>query len=251
MKYFLPILLLFTFAIVACEDDEDPFSGEVELSMNFKGEFGGQDLAIQRETYQYPGGEALKVQLFQYYVSDLALIPADGSADVELSEIELIRYMSATEDDLETRTFTVPVGNYSGVRFGLGVKPALNSLDPNNFSATDPLNENEFWNARARYVFAKIEANADLTGGTTFDTPITLHMGSDALYQTVTLNQNFTFAPGRQAELTLTADILKAMGGTSETYDIEVPENQRVHGGNQATAAAIFNRLGREFTLEQ
>ena len=246
------LLLLFAFAFVSCEDDEDPFvDGDIDLAVNFRAEFGDRDLAVQSETYDYPGGDQLKMQLFQYYVSDLELLPADGSAPVRLSEIELIRYGSATEDNVETRTFTVPTGEYAGLRFGLGVKPSLNALDPNNFSATDPLNENEFWNPTARYVFAKIEANADLEPNGIFNAPVTLHMGSNALYQVVTLNESFTLRGGNTAELDVVADVLEALGGAASTYDIGVEANRRVHGGNQALAAGVFSDLAGQFTLEQ
>ncbi len=103
--YLLLPLLLF---IVACEDDDDPVSTEAELSIAFRGEFGEDDLAIQSATYDYPTGEQLKVLLFQYYLSDLELLPADGGDAVRLSDIELIRWMSATEGPVATKTYTVP-----------------------------------------------------------------------------------------------------------------------------------------------
>ena len=239
------------FVLTSCEDDEDPF-GSVDLTIDFRGEFADRDLEIQSGTYDYPTGEQLVMQLFQYYVSDLALIPVGGGEDVPLSEIELIRYASATDGAITERQFTVPAGEYVGVRFGLGVKPELNAMDPSNFSAIDPLNENEFWNERARYVFAKIEANADLEVDGTFDTGITLHMGSDALYQTVTATSRpFTLSSNEDARLSVVADVLGALGGTTATYDISVPANQTVHGGNQATATGVFNQLARSFTIER
>lgn len=250
MKYtslFALCLLALTFT--ACEDDEDPFAAtDTEFTLTFRSEYDAQPLAIQSATYDYPGGNQLKMLLFQYYVSDLSLLPADGGDAVRLSEIELIQYMSATGDADEARTYTAPLGSYSGIQFGLGVKPELNALAPSNFSANDPLNENEFWNDRARYVFAKIEANLDLEPDGLFDESLTLHMGSNDLYRTVTLNQPFTLRPGGE-ELTIVADVLQAMGGTAAPYNIDEPANRRVHGGNQATAAAVFSGLAGAFTL--
>ena len=190
----LSLLLFF----VSCEDDDDPvrLATETQLTVDFRADFDGQPLAIQREAYAYPTGEELKVLLFQYYVSDLELLPADGGAPVRLSDIELIRYNSATDDDTETRTYEVPTGDYRGLRFGLGVKPELNATDPSSFAADAVLNEAEFWNPRARYVFAKIEANADLETDGTYETGLTYHMGSDELYTTVTFDRAFTAGAG-------------------------------------------------------
>jgi len=245
--YLLLPLLLFT---TACEDDDDPVSTEAEISVAFRGEFGDEDLAIQSATYDYPTGEQLKVLLFQYYVSDLELLPADGGDPVQLSDIELVRWMSATEAAVSTKTFTVPTGDYIGVRFGLGVKPELNAQDPNNFPANGTLNENEFWNAAARYVFAKIEANADLEADGTFDTPLTYHMGNDALFTTLTFDQNFSIDGSNDPRLTIVADVLAALSDGTNTFNISNPDQQRVHGGNQAIAIDIWNRLANQFVLE-
>ena len=230
-----------------------------DVAINFVANYSAFDLAIQSETYSYLDAGDLKIQLFQYYVSDLELLPADGGDPVRLSEIELIRYASATEDNLEARSYTVPTGRYAGVRFGLGVKPELNSQPPSNFAANDPLNENEFWNERARYVFAKIEANMDLERDGTFNTPLTLHMGSNDLYRTVTLDREFTIREGETSNVDIVADIFYALNGGNRLYsgagleflyDVTDPDNQRVHGGNQATATTVFEGLARQFTLD-
>ena len=249
--YSLAALLLLVLIFVACEDDEDPpLAADVDLTFQFDAAFAGEPLAIQSATYAYPGGGELKVQRFQYYVSDLALLPEDGSQPVPLSEIELIDYASATEDNREGRTYTVPAGRYRGVRFGLGVKPELNNQPPSNFAATDPLNENEFWSERARYVFAKIEAKADLNADGLFDTSVSLHMGSNELYQEVTVDRDFTLTDATET-LTITTDVLDALGGTDDPYDLGVDSNRVVHGGNQATAAGMFSRLATHFTLSR
>ncbi len=250
MKYFLPLLLCLPF--FGCLDDDDVSSVplDTDLTVNFRAEYDGQPLAIQSETYAYPTGADLKVLLFQYYISDLELLPADGSAPVKLADIDLIRWISASEDATTDRTYRVPVGAYRGLRFGLGVKPELNALDPSAFAADYVLNEAEFWGPTTRYVFAKIEANADLENDGTFDTGLSYHMGSDAVYTSVTFDRNFTVAAGGNQELTVVTDVLKALSGNGETFDIGAPNQQAVHGGNQAVARGIWNRLAGQFTLE-
>lgn len=226
-----------------------PRPDDVATTINFLAQYEGADLAIQSAEYDYPTGAKLKLGLFQYYVSDLTFVDADGN-NVLLSEIELIRYGSPTDDAVESRTYDVPSGNYVQVKFGLGVKPELNAQDPNNFSAADPLNENEFWNAMARYVFAKIEANADLEDDGTFDTGLSYHMGSDAVYTTIEFNGSFTIDGNDDPQLTIVADVLKAMSDVNETFDISDPQSQTVHGGNQPVAQSIWDRLAAQFTLD-
>lgn len=250
MKYYLLLPALALFLIAGCMDDDDTVSGDIATTISFRAEFDGTPLAIQSTTYAYPSGADLKVQLFQYYLSDLELLPAGGGAPVALADIELIRWRSATEDEIERRTYQVPAGTYTGLRFGLGVSPDLNAQDPNNFAADFVLNENEFWNANARYVFAKIEANADLENDGTFDTPLTYHLGSDAIYTTISFDQALEIDGNGDPQLTVVADVLKALASNAEVFDISDPNQQRVHGGNQAVATDIWNRLTAQYTLE-
>ncbi|THH37596.1 MbnP family protein [Neolewinella litorea] len=249
MKYLLPLLVLLP--LLGCLDDDDQLDPlrDVQFTLNYRATYGGDPLGIQRETYGYPTGDSLKVLLFQYYVSDLELLPADGDDAVRLAEIDLIRWMSAAEDATQQRTYLVPPGDYRGLRFGLGVKPSLNARDPSEFAANYVLNEAEFWGPSTRYVFAKIEANAMLEDDGRFDTGLSYHMGSDALYRTVSLEQPFTVGGNETPTLTLTADVLRALSGNGQTFDITSPDKQTVHGGNQEVATGIWNRLAGQFTL--
>lgn len=246
------LLLLLPFFALACLDDDD-FLGplpESPLTVAYRGVYGGQELAIQRTAYAYPTGDSLKVLLFQYYVSDLELLPAGGGAAVRLADIDLIRWRGAQEPATQERTYRVPPGAYRGLRFGLGVQPELNALDPNNFAADDVLNENEFWGPQTRYVFAKIEANAMLEEDGRYDTGLSYHLGSDSLYRSITLEQPFTVGDGGTDRLTIVADLLAALSGNGQTFDITDPAKQTVHGGNQAVANGIWDRLAAQFQLE-
>lgn len=247
---YLILLALPVLFVLACGEDDDPAPAQepVDLTLNFATEFDNQPLSIQAATYDYPLGEArLKTTLFQYYVSDLELLPADGGDPVLLTEIDLIRYGSEADGGQTSRTFSVPAGNYRGLRFGLGVKPELNQRDPSEFAADFVLNENEFWSPATRYVFAKIEANADLENDDTFDTGLTYHMGASELYRVLTFGGNFSVNASTQ--LTLNNDLLDAFTDGSATFDISDDGNQRVHGGNQAVATDIWNRLAGSFEL--
>lgn len=250
MKYISFFALFSVLFVLACQDDDDnPTRSEnITTTIQFRAEYDNTNLAIQSATYAYPTGAELKATLFQYYISDLVLLAADGS-EVGLSDIELIRYEDATADNIEERTYDVPSGDYVGLRFGLGVKPDLNATDPSNFAANDPLNENEFWNANARYVFAKIEANADLENDGTFDTGLSYHMGSNDLYTTITFAGNFNIDGDGDPQLVITADMLKSLSDGTNTFDIADPDKQRVHGGNQAVATEIWGRLVSQFEL--
>ena len=83
--------------------------------------------------YAGPNDVQYKVEFLKYYVSDITLIGADGN--------ELVQdVMLVDEYDRTTRTISVevPAGNYTGVRFGLGLNPTQNAADPATFATTHP-----------------------------------------------------------------------------------------------------------------
>lgn len=251
--FLFALALLGTTVFVACDDDDDG-PGPAEngsVNVNFIAEYAGNDLAIQSETYDYPDGSDLKVQLFQYFVSDLELIPADGGENVLLSDILLVRYDNAQDDNRDQYQFAdVPAGEYSGIRYGLGVSPDLNNQPPSAYPADFVLNESEYWNDNVRYVFAKIEANVDLENDGTFDTPVSYHLGNNSIYTTIEFTAPITVSPNDATTLDLTADVRDALAENSTTFQDFSDENQRiVHGGNQAVAADIWTRLTNQFIL--
>lgn len=254
MKQFLfPFLLLAATSLLvfsACQDDEAALpTGEVRI--NFNALYDGAALDIQSMAYDYPDGSKIKIQLFQYYISDLVLLPADGGAPVSLAEIDLIRYNTAGASNVRNETYiNVPAGEYSGLRFGLGVKPELNNQPPSNFAADYVLNEAEYWNDNTRYVFAKIEGNVDLNNNGMFDTPVSYHMGSNEVFTTITFNGDISVRENSTTNLALVADILDALAASdTEFHDFSDPAQRIVHAGNQAIAAEIWTRLAEQFRL--
>ncbi|MEL6140248.1 MAG: MbnP family protein [Bacteroidota bacterium] len=254
MKYFLPLVLLFSASlllITACDDDDDTATQTGTVDITFASLYNAANLSIQDTGYDYPDGSKLKVQLFQYYISDLELLPADGGNPVRLTDIELLKYGTAGGSHTQSLTFTdVPAGEYSGIRFGLGVKEELNNQPPSNFAANFVLNEAEYWNDNVRYVFAKIEANVDLNDNGMFDTPVSYHMGNNSIFTTLTFNGNFSVAENTTQEMTFAADVYDALVADENTFhDFSDPDQRIVHGGNQAISADIWNRLANAFTL--
>ena len=253
MKALFPLLTILL--LTGCLDDDDFVDvTEREVTIAFRAEYGGEPLQIQSETYGYPTGDSLKMLLFQYYISDLEPFQYNPGKTFRrpISEIDLIRWNSAVDSATIVRTYTarIPEGEYSGIRFGLGVKPELNAMDPSNFAADYVLNENEFWGPQTRYVFAKIEANAELEEDGRFDTGLSYHMGSDSLYRQVQLNGPFTIRDDAGSRLTIVVDVKEALSGNGDTLDITDPAQQTVHGGNQEVANGVWDRLARSFRLE-
>ncbi|MEM6726410.1 MAG: MbnP family protein, partial [Bacteroidota bacterium] len=127
-----------------------------------------------------------------FYASDIRLIDALG-AEVILSEVEYVDFQNvsfdaqAAENGISITYTDVPVGIYTGVKFGLGVKPDLNTMVPADFPSTSPLADaGNHWTAWDSYIFMKVEGRTDIDGdGQQFEGNFLYHTGGDPLYRTV------------------------------------------------------------------
>lgn len=118
---FATILLL----VISCtkEDTKDYVpadTGDIELSVSHKVD--NQILVFDTIRYQNAAGNKFSVTRLQYYISSCRFHKADGSSLL----INNITYVDA-RDGISTIHFTgVPVGNYTGISFLIGIDSAQN-----------------------------------------------------------------------------------------------------------------------------
>lgn len=143
------------------------------IDIRFHATVGDRPLACG-ERYSGVGASKSNIAIadFRLFLSKLELIRADGSAAPFVLEQDGVwQYQDLALLDFEdgsgscnigtqgTRNFvrgTAPIGNYQGLRFTLGVPPALNHSDPT--TAPSPLNLTAmFWSWQAGYKFLKLD----------------------------------------------------------------------------------------------
>lgn len=237
----------------ACPEDDAPIDGAT-VSVNFRATFGNEELKIFSDRYDYADQESrLLISLFQFYMSDLQLVPTDGSEPITLSEIELVRWNSSTDPSELSFSYTdVPDGSYN-IQFGLGVKPELNNTNPNEFPADFVLNENEFWSEVTRYVFAKIEGNAELEDDDLFDTPLSYHIGKNDFYTTLQwLGADAAIEVSNELdnEIDFTVDIQRMMAESGSAFtDFRDEANRIVHNPNSPISAQQWSNLQQAIVL--
>ncbi len=78
----LPLVLL----LAACGEDDDALrTATVELQ--FQAQYDGTPLD-NSAAYAYPGDMDVRVTLYQFYLSDIELLPAGNGDPIHLSDIE-------------------------------------------------------------------------------------------------------------------------------------------------------------------
>lgn len=177
--------------ITACGDDsEDTSQPTQDVEINFQALVGDAPFACGQD---YSGigstGETLTPSDLRLYVSNVRLLNARGEeVPVELAQDGIWQYQNVALLDFEDGTGPcengtsqtnsavigkVPVGEYSGIVFDLGVPADINHLD--SAVMPSPLNLTAmWWNWQGGYKFLRVE------GKTTGLDGWRLHLGSTA-----------------------------------------------------------------------
>ncbi len=231
-------VIAITFACSSCSDDEDPvqnITGTGNLKLEFDNVYKTSNLAFNTP-YTNTNGETVKITKAKYIVSNIVLTKEDGST------YTLPKSQSYFIIDEETAASTllnlpnIPAGNYTKVKFGIGVDQAqfnLGATGQGDFLAQAQA-AGMMWSWSAGYKFVALEGtftSASITTETTF----MLHTGqtgSDYNYIEVTLNlpENALVRTTITPQIHLMADLSQLPDGTNK---INFAEGAMVMGGGK------------------
>jgi len=249
-------LFLIIGLFAACTSDEEVGKGTLDL--NFKATYQGTPLVMFDQVYTYPDGSPIKFQLFNYYVSDITLLQEGQSAGdgQVISEVARIDYrgvydLPTADAGINLRFDNVKAGVYTKIRIGLGLTPELNATQPGDYAADHPLSEN-YWSWARGYVFAKIEANADLDGDGQFSDKLTYHIGATDLYTTIELADPVVVQKDNPATITFSVDVHDILQNQQGDYlDISQPANTQDHTNNEAIYGFLWTNFTQAFGLKK
>lgn len=192
MRTFLAVLLL-AVALFSCKttDPAPDFlpTDTGTLALEFDNVAGSQDLAFGR-AYANAAGEGLTFSALKYYISNIELTRADGSTYTVPQDSSYFLIDESVAASHIVRLRQVPAGNYTGVRYLLGVD-SLRSTMPleRRRGVLDPVIGEMYWTWNSGYIFFKAEGSspaiaADKNGNRNF----MYHIGLFGGYQSPTLN---------------------------------------------------------------
>lgn len=253
MKYYTFVLALAATALFsACGDDKTPDAGPLtDFKITFKARYDGQPFE-KNKNYPYDNYN-IQISRFSTYLSDITLLK--GSEEVKLSDIEWIEFtpdLSPKAVDVPITFAKVPEGDYTGIRFGYGVRPDLNAKRPNNFPAGHPLaREIEYWLGWKSYIFSKVEGQGDSNGDNIADVFLLYHCGSDAVYRSYTFNLPIRVEQNAGLEVTFDAKKLFTVG--NGVLDLKVIDNQATSNDPKDVkiATVLMDNFDLATTVEQ
>lgn len=180
MKRFVAtVSLIGAIAALATPGEISRASETQPITIRFSAKVGSQPFSCGK-TYQLgKPATAQTLSDFRFYVSEVALIDANGKAvPITLAQDDKWQYQNVALLDFEDKTGacangttemrdriigTVPQGNYTGLKFTLGVPSKLNHED--SVLAPSPLNlTGLWWNWQFGYKFVRIDLQSPMSG---------------------------------------------------------------------------------------
>jgi hypothetical protein len=193
-----------------------------------------------------------RLVVLKYYLAHIDLKRDDGSyhrcADIELFDHKVVNPNLTTPQWSNQYAYEVPEGNYTALRFGLGVPGDLNGIDPSSYDNADPLStySNMYWSWASMYRFIILEAKLDTAGGASYDFDVVFHTGLDSLYRdNIELPVIFSIAKGDTQTITLEIDWNTLFYGDGE--EIHLTQEHVTHTTDNAEEFDLARRFTDRF----
>lgn len=234
-------LLMISLVMVSCSKSEDVANS---VNLHFNNTFKNTTIVLgsadspAATTNTSASGQLHQFSELKYVISNIRLIKADGSEipynvnDLDKGATVIDQAKAAT---LNYVLSNIPVGEYKQIKFGLGVKQEINTLDQLRFPvfyATAGANDTKMhWEWGTGYRFTKLEGfyGADHkelsihTGSTISGTngdESTYKQGVDA-YRDITLNLPSLVTVGKSVpQINIRADFDKLLSGKTNTITL-------------------------------
>ena len=244
-------LALAALSLAACDSDDpqdNDLASSTTLEIRWEGTVDGAPLAIESEAYPAPGNvESFRLTRGSFYVSDVRLVEVAEGRELETEIADVLYFLMEPRGVAATAVPDVPVGEYSAVRFRLGLNAEQDATTPADYASTHPLGrESEYWADWGSYIFLKMEGRTDtLADGVDRHTAsFTYHVGKSAeLAREIELALPIQVGPGA-AGLALGIDFGRLLGlGTSEPLPFVGVADHR-----NGLAPQIMNRAAASIT---
>lgn len=239
-----------------CKKDSDTLSniGSVNFTVqnvvpatNIVGVQTPQPLVLNSSVATTSTGETFTVSTFEYYLSNIKFTKSDGSSYAAPDTYFLVN--QATPTSLSFTVPNVPVGEYTGVSFLVGVDAQKTGLtDPTTFTGDLNQANNMYWSWNSGHIFLKMEGTLTSTNPTK---ALVCHIGGyTAPYNAIVTaapsfgSSKLTVQANKAPSIALQANVVKLFNGpnpvTLSTFTgAHMPDAQSVQIA-QNYAAGMF-----------
>lgn len=218
----IAIAMVAALAFTSCSSDDDKITGEGSLNVEFDNVFGSADLILGTQTNTTSQSENLKISDVKYIISNIVLTKSDGTTFTYPKSKSYFIVDEATATSHILNLSNIPAGNYTKIKFGIGVDQEqfnLGAAGQGDFLAIAQ-DAGMMWSWSAGYKFVAFEGT--FTSGTvTTDTSFMVHTGQTGTsynYTDVTLDlpENALIRTNITPQIHIMADVKHIIDGTNK-----------------------------------
>jgi hypothetical protein len=193
--------------------------------------------------YQSPNGEKYQLKTLRFYLSNIAFAKSTGDETPIVSEIPtgvfLVDFNNSTNNAGDYKlSYKVKAGQYSDIRFDMGVPRELNHADPATAKFPLDLGRGDmYWEWNSGYIFLLAEGY----GPDVYKNSFHFAVGSDARIMPFSFGNLFNVVPlvkvekNKVTKIYFEFDFNKVLvNGNGSNYSFKSFETAIVHGGYQA-----------------
>lgn len=259
LLYFAAALLIFT--ITACDDDDSgPVGQTTSVTINFTAKYGDAPFILLTEEFEYPDGKMIRFQEeFGLFISNLELLQSEGNDKEELREIAYLDFGANSspafaEIPQSITVENIPVGEYKGIKFDIGVPADLNAENPNDFGADNPLSDPSlYWSGWQSYTFMRLDGCYDRDGmglGTSCNTAdgdnttFIFHTGANNAYREVdAFIQPITLTQSQPGVFNFEIDVEQIIAANGNLIDFGADPTLHTNNIDSPSEIALINQL--------
>lgn len=250
MKKFISLsIALALICSYGCKKKPEPTPAPTtnEVHFNFENYFGNDELELNTVTYTTMNSEQIKLSMFNYWITNIVFIKADGTEYAEPESYRLLRGDKAATHHFHVAD--VPAGTYTGVKFIIGVDVPRNTSGAQNGALDPAVNGDMYWSWSTGYIQAKLEGTSPQSKAA--NNAVIYHIGGvEAGKETprnVTLNFGTNMVVGAQAgSIKIKADAAKWFGPANPILIDQVATT--THGGSP-TSLKIADNYQHMFSI--
>ncbi|MBO2012681.1 MbnP family protein [Hymenobacter negativus] len=227
---------------------EEPAPSTGSFAIEMEPVVGTTDLQLNTQTYNKADGQAFTVSKFKFLISNLTLTRADGTAYAVPDGYYLID--AATPTSLHLVIDKVPLGDYTGLRFVVGVDAAHNNA---TFTSGGLNHSNDlYWEWSNEYVFLKMAGTSPQAGGGT-GRALTFDIGGTNVARTVAPTFGSNVLPvkaGHTPEIHMSVDVLGLFDGATAAQSVNFVTTYSVESGSPWAPVVADNYAAGMFEVE-
>ncbi len=213
MRYIKSIFIVLTLVVTSCIDREvKPISETTNANVQFVAQY-GDELLLMNTIYDYPTDFKVRFTSFKFFISNITLLQ-EGTNGILISDISLVDFTDSNQTEagalqgINIPLSQIPLGDYSGIKLGIGVTSEYNNTKPDDYGDSHPLkDESNFRSSQEGYVFTKICGDADLNGDGQFNHSLIYETISDPIYREITLPTNILLDDNTENKIRLIVDL--------------------------------------------